>query len=395
MAGFVYVATNRYMPGLVKIGFSDRDPITHRVPELFQTGVPAPFKTEYYAFVDDPRSLERELHSAFSNVRAEENREFFEASVTEVYNKIQQLTHGGKDVKLQHMAFVPTKKYTNAAYEGDLTQDNRENGNGKLYFNNGDLYEGEFKDGYRHGTGTLTFNDGKIWHGNFYYNSFMGQGEITEPSGWKYKGEVLRGKPNGFGRHSRDDGDFHEGNWLDGEPVGKGKRSWSYPDEKRAYYVEGIFEKWDTFFARDYKEYYNGTLTTHYRGELEGDSLFGGLGQIIWTASDKIKKQIGLFDTSCAHEWQTIFYQDNSYYTGEMDDDRWCGRGVYVSDNYILAGDFELDDKEGIPLPEEVRELIEDETATLADGIFIDLKTARGKLVANGYGLGIEKKIIK
>ena len=62
MAGFVYVATNKYMPGLVKIGFTDRDPITHRVPELFQTGVPSPFKTKYHAFVNEPRSLERKLN---------------------------------------------------------------------------------------------------------------------------------------------------------------------------------------------------------------------------------------------------------------------------------------------------------------------------------------------
>lgn len=66
-----------------------------------------------------------------------------------------------------------------------------------------------------------------------------------------------------------------------------------------------------------------------------------------------------------------------------------------MSDNYILAGNFDPDGEEGMPLPEEVRELISGESTTLTDGIFIDLKTARGKLVANGYGLDIEGKIIK
>ena len=267
MAGFVYVATNKYMLGLVKIGFTDRDPITHRVPELFQTGVPSPFKTKYHAFVNDPRSLERELHSAFSDVRAEENREFFKTSVTDVYHKIQQLTNGGKDIKFEQKAFVPTKEYTNALYEGDLTQDNRENGVGKLYFDDGNTYEGEFKDGYRHGIGTYTFSNGKIWSGNFYFDRFMGQGEITDQSGWKYKGEVLRGKPHGFGRKSWDNGDFHEGNWLDGEPVGKGKRRASYTDEF-TYSAEGIFESWETYYARDAKLSLSAEHTVSYQVEI-------------------------------------------------------------------------------------------------------------------------------
>ena len=389
MAGFVYVATNKYMPGLVKIGFTDRDPITHRVPELFQTGVPSPFKTKYHAFVNEPRSLERKLHSAFSDVRAEENREFFKTSVTEVYHKIQQLTNAGEDIKFEQKAFVPTKEYTNAIYEGDLTQDNRENGIGKLYYDDGDTYEGEFKDGYKHGTGTLTFSNGKIWSGNFYFDMFMGQGEITDPSGWKYKGEVLSGKPHGFGRKSWDDGDFHEGNWLDGEPVGKGKRSCTWSDQEISYSVEGIFEDWHTFFARDHKYYRDGTLQDHYRGELNGEILYEGLGQLIWTDSDKISKQVGLHNPDGYQEWQTTFYKDNSYYTGEMQDYEWSGRGVYVSDHYILAGNFD-ESEEGMPLPAEVQELTGSDATKLTEGMFIDLKTTRGMLISKGYGAHIK-----
>jgi hypothetical protein len=33
--------------------------------------------------------------------------------------------------------------------------------------NAGDTYEGEWKDGHRHGQGTLWYNDGEIYKGEF------------------------------------------------------------------------------------------------------------------------------------------------------------------------------------------------------------------------------------
>lgn len=44
--GFVYVLSNPTMPGLIKIGMTDRL-ITKRVGELQSTGVALPFEIEY------------------------------------------------------------------------------------------------------------------------------------------------------------------------------------------------------------------------------------------------------------------------------------------------------------------------------------------------------------
>jgi hypothetical protein len=72
--GWVYVLTNRAMPGLVKVGFSSKDP-TSRVSELSGTGVPHPFELEYDALVVNPHEIEKLVHRRLAPYR--EAKEFF------------------------------------------------------------------------------------------------------------------------------------------------------------------------------------------------------------------------------------------------------------------------------------------------------------------------------
>ena len=44
MPNIVYVLTNPAMPGLVKIGMTDRDDVKRRMSDLYTTGVPLPFE---------------------------------------------------------------------------------------------------------------------------------------------------------------------------------------------------------------------------------------------------------------------------------------------------------------------------------------------------------------
>ena len=43
MTNIVYVLTNPAMPGIVKIGMTDRPDVQRRMGELYSTGVPLPF----------------------------------------------------------------------------------------------------------------------------------------------------------------------------------------------------------------------------------------------------------------------------------------------------------------------------------------------------------------
>lgn len=78
-AGYVYVATNPAMPGIVKIGSTTRDDPQSRISSLFNTSVPVPFEMEYAASVSgDPVAVEQALHLAFGPQRVHPKREFFE-----------------------------------------------------------------------------------------------------------------------------------------------------------------------------------------------------------------------------------------------------------------------------------------------------------------------------
>ena len=74
----VYVLTNSAMPGLVKIGRTDKNDPKTRVSKLYTTGVPVPFSIEYACHVSNPVEVEKALHITFAPHRINKKREFFE-----------------------------------------------------------------------------------------------------------------------------------------------------------------------------------------------------------------------------------------------------------------------------------------------------------------------------
>ena len=80
MSNIVYVLTNPAMPGIVKIGKTNREDPRVRMNELYSTGVPLPFECAIAVDTDDERAanLERALHTAFAPYRLNPSREFFE-----------------------------------------------------------------------------------------------------------------------------------------------------------------------------------------------------------------------------------------------------------------------------------------------------------------------------
>lgn len=78
--GVVYVMTNESMPGLVKIGMTTRGSI-RRAEELYQTGVPTPFKVAAEFRSVNCRELEAMVHEALIEHRVSNSREFFRISL--------------------------------------------------------------------------------------------------------------------------------------------------------------------------------------------------------------------------------------------------------------------------------------------------------------------------
>ncbi|WP_419792582.1 GIY-YIG nuclease family protein [Serratia fonticola] len=81
--GWVYILSNPFMPGLIKIGMTTTSPQI-RCKELSSgTNVPAPFIIEASFFSEDPRRDEASIHAALSEHRVNSSREFFSYGVAD------------------------------------------------------------------------------------------------------------------------------------------------------------------------------------------------------------------------------------------------------------------------------------------------------------------------
>jgi T5orf172 domain len=110
MRGWVYVCSNKAMPGLLKIGFTLKDPFI-RARELEQTGVPHPFVVEYEVMVAGPRDLERRVHTHLAGVH--ERKEWFRCTLSHAITAIRELAGGVvllenvRNVDFRHIESAP------------------------------------------------------------------------------------------------------------------------------------------------------------------------------------------------------------------------------------------------------------------------------------------------
>jgi hypothetical protein len=86
-------------------------------------------------------------------------------------------------------------------YEGEF-QNGFPNGNGTYTFTNGAKYVGEFKNGRQDGQGTYTYIDGGIYTGEFKDGSRHGLGTHVYANGDKFVGEFKNGLPITFGSNA-------------------------------------------------------------------------------------------------------------------------------------------------------------------------------------------------
>lgn len=108
MAGFIYIMSNQAFPDLLKIGKSKKDPTQDRVAELNQTGVPEPFRVEYYAFVENEDALENLTHQHLSAKRPNKKREFFKVDCATAINTIRDLAVRHSPIKFEEIFYVWT-----------------------------------------------------------------------------------------------------------------------------------------------------------------------------------------------------------------------------------------------------------------------------------------------
>ena len=89
-------------------------------------------------------------------------------------------------------------------------------------FENGDRYEGEFRDGCCSGWGSCLFKGVGRYVGESREDRCNGAGSMFYQGGELYRGEWQDGTRTGWGRYTYPDGETVEGRWSGGELVERG-----------------------------------------------------------------------------------------------------------------------------------------------------------------------------
>jgi hypothetical protein len=95
MRGYLYILSNKAIPGLLKIGYTTRD-IEKRVLELTTTGVPSKFEIEFYCEIGNARIFESAVHRELKKYRQE--REFFQCSIKQAVEIVKHVASNGLHV---------------------------------------------------------------------------------------------------------------------------------------------------------------------------------------------------------------------------------------------------------------------------------------------------------
>lgn len=151
-------------------------------------------------------------------------------------------------------------------YLGELDEEDKRQGYGKITHFNGDCYEGFWEDDKPQGRGIYIWKDWGRYEGDFDKGVISGLGKRTYSSGNVYVGEFSNGKKHGRGEMRFKNGDKYEGEWDDEDFHGEGRYTWKSGD---------IFVG---TFKRDKREG-RGTLTLSTGEVIEGEWKDGAMTQ--------------------------------------------------------------------------------------------------------------------
>ena len=194
----------------------------------------------------------------------------------------------------------------------------------------GEIYEGGWVDGKRSGQGTLTYSNGQRYEGEWQNDFMEGQGTMIYFGGEVYKGSWIHGNRTGQGTMTYSNGDVYEGNWLNNKRDGQGTMTYAENDPNYMSYTGS----WKNNLRDG-----SGTLVWKngaiYAGEWSKDTL-NGQGTMTFSNGDIYE---GNWISGKQSGYGTYYWAD----TGNRYDGQWAngkrnGQGTeYRADGSIIC----------------------------------------------------------
>lgn len=190
-----------------------------------------------------------------------------------------------------------------ADYIGDPLHEKVAHGYGKAVYSNGEIYEGQWRQGQYEGEGTLILQDGSVYKGHFHHTDL--QGTVHFSNGDIFEGFLTNRVFSGQGVYTFKNGDRLEGNFT-GKQLSKGTIQFATGDS--------------------------------YEGSIQ-DLKMDGQG--------------------------TLFYSNHDVYHGEFKQGHQCGQGVLTyKDGSVYEGAFQEDKRHGFGTLKSVFQTANDDEGT-------------------------------
>ena len=240
---------------------------------------------------------------------------------------------GKKDATLEK-AFYGSAQSGNIEYRVVLTMTEK--------YENGDVYEGEEKDGIRHGIGRYYHADGAIYEGEWKDDLIHGIGRYYYPDGTAENVLCENGKIVGSTKETLpqseirihsigyDNDDLYHGNMQDGKRNGRGTMHYA---DRRKYVGEWKDDKYHGY----------GVLTHKNRDQYEGyfvNDKYNGQGTYYYADGDRYE---GEFKDNKYNGQGTYYWANGNRYEGEFKDDKYNGQGtMYFKDGTSKSGRWDM-----------------------------------------------------
>ncbi|CDW85222.1 UNKNOWN [Stylonychia lemnae] len=274
---------------------------------------------------------------------------------------------------------VNIKRYKDAIYIGQLNPEQKRHGFGVMLYtsgrrfegqwendlrcirgyerhSNGNIYQGEFREGKANGHGIQTWANGEkydgqwemgarsgngIWSGMENSNTYIGKwnrnkaegyGTYTWPNGDRYDGEWSQNMKNGKGADFFNNGDTFVGYYKDGKPHGKGIYTWMNGSQYDGDFVDGL--KHGVGVWKKNKD----DITGHrFEGEYQYDRKHG-YGEFYWQSGNIYK---GSYQNDERDGYGEMYFTDGTTYKGDWTKGLQNGKGTLINpDNTFVEGHF-------------------------------------------------------
>lgn len=216
------------------------------------------------------------------------------------------------------------------------------------------LYTGEWKGGEPNGQGTFTTEKSSVIEG-VWADGLNGTGTVTSADGEVYEGEIRDGKPNGTGSLTRANGDVYEGEWKDGRVNGTATCTYAngdvYEGEWKDSKRDGTGIKTDADGTIQDGEWSNGSFVRGTKTQASNGTVFEGswdVGTGYFSSGKAIAENGKIYEgtwdvTTGKFANGTITYPDGRLYEGSMKDGYWEKGTLTQTNGDVLEGEWILE----------------------------------------------------